>query len=180
MQTSLEKQLDNFPNQNGSLEQMLIVDPRMYREGMIFRCTTNNKIYIVSLKFPTTKSQSIKNIRSGNFVWIELVYSEEKQDYIRGVDQLSHVKNINYPDNEIRDEQDLIVALCNKLDISSLEQKQFYKSLFSSETNIVEAIETFVEPMVFSPQFKTGQNKNWINEVLNCVFESLFFNWIQV
>ena len=158
---------------------MLNINPRQCRENMFFRCTTNNKIYLCSHKSGGTKVQVIKDIRSGNFVWVELVYNQEQGNYVRGIDTMSHVKTISYPDSEIKDENDLLVALTDKLDLSDMVQKQFYRSLFNSETNIVESVERFIEPKFFSSEFKTIENKNWIGDLVTSLFESVFFNWIQ-
>jgi hypothetical protein len=176
----LEAQFDKFPNQKGTIDTMLNLDPRMLTIGIIYKCTTNNKMYIIDHKTGGIKCNVISDVRKGNFIWSEIVYSQEQNGYIRGTDTMTHVKTGVYPDSEVKDVNDLLVVLSHKLDVNSVDQKLFYKRILTGQVDVISEIEKFINPIVFSQDFKNAQNKNWINELLPGLFESVFFNWIQM
>lgn len=169
----------DFANQNGTLEEMLTLNPRNWRDGMVYKCKTNNKIYVCSQKSIGTKAEVIKDIRKGNFVWIELIFDKDQNTYTRGVDQLSHNTSLSYPDNQINDEYDLLVALIDNLNVNDTNQKEKYKSLFYPNTNLIDVLLSLTNDCTVSESFKSKDIKTWLQFVLGNFFESLFFKWIE-
>ena len=95
------------------------------------------------------------------------------------MDQLTHTTTIEYPDKEIKDEYDLLIALVDSLNIKDEEQKNKYKSLFVPNTNINQVLEELTSDYTMDETFKNRDIRTWLQFVLGNFFESLFFKWIE-
>jgi len=178
MSDPLSEELNNT-SQAGDIGSMLNMDPRKIREGIVFKNTTTNKLYLCASSITGFKIQQIVEMRSGNFIWVEIRYDESKQTYVRGTDTLTHVAKAEYPDGKIYDELDLFVEIVGILDLKDKEQKQKFQSLFQSQVVPLEIFEDLAGGQLPEEWKKANPISNWIQPMLTNFFESFFFKWLQ-
>lgn len=192
-QTIIDILMENKdPNHYGEISVMINLSPRKLVEGYLFYCTTLNKLYIYlpNVTQFTQKGgirvEQICSLRSGNGIWVESSYNEEKQGLIVGVDKISHQTKCEYPDMNIEDELDCLVLCTKEFDVNSEDCKKKWSNLIqslSSQTPLVYVLDSLqsITKGIINEEWKQQcidkNNINAINFILNHMMEFVFLSW---
>ena len=178
-QTLIEKK---FENQYGSLIDMLTLNPRTLSEGHVFYTTTNDKLYTIIPASMINRSQSIKDVRSGNFVWQEITVEESKEGvkYNRGEEILHHSKLVKYPDDKILDDVDCVFELTNDLRVGNDELRNKWKSAltFKEGEKLYQKLEEVMGKKIDEEWIKKKEGQEgWPQNIFIQLYEHLFLEW---
>ena len=190
-------------HQYGTMDEMLNLNPRYLIDGHVFLNKTNNKLYtIIPVQASTLVVNSIMQIRSGNFCWTEIQFSPERQGYMRGIDVLTHCKQIDYMVEIERDNfkhvdgLDCIVLCCNELSISNEKHRQAWKQTLNGSPNgspngtlsIVDIIDQLLpqkiqmkynEEQIKHIKEKLKENSSILQQFMISCYETLFYSWLN-